>query len=231
MKHISSIANVTCLETARASTEKPIDQLSAMLVDSIFVKMSVICRDYHAVFDNDRKINAEKLQWTMALSKRGINRKSQIQAALDMLEEYKYFKPPQLGQFLEWCQMVPKNSRLPSVHEAFRIACQMNVQYSHYHHPDQAIHTVLRHTLDQIGATKFRGMIEKVAFEQFQHFYSVACRQFIEGGLKPIPLPIAETPEPHPIDKVKSNEARLKAMEAIRGMGIGISRRVQEDSK
>ena len=220
MKHISELTNVANFAAAKEMKDANaiIDPISAKIVDSIFVKMAVLCREYGSLFDDERKENAEKVQWAMAFSKRGITRRAQIQSGLDMLEEHKYYKPPQLGQFLEWCQQVPKNSRLPSVHEAFRIACQMNVQYSDYHHPDQTIHTVLRHTIDQIGATKFRGMTEKIAFQQFEHFYTIACRQFIEGGLKPIPLPIAEKPEPHPIDKVKSNEARLKAMEAIKGM-------------
>ena len=65
-------------------------------------------------------------------------------------------------------------------------------------------------------------MAEKEAIKLFGHYYTVACRQYADGDIKDIVQAIAEKPEPHPVDKTRSADARLRAMEAIRGFGIGI---------
>lgn len=232
MKHIGEIAKVSCLESAREE-KKEQSQLNpkcSQLVDLIFIKFALLCREYDALYADTRRENAEKLQWTLAFTKLGITTKNQIQFALDKTGLHKWGKPPQLGQFLEWITPSPNDVGFPDVHKAFAIAGRINVLYGDYIHPHVATDTVIKHVIDQIGATKFRSMDEKSALKLFETYYAVSCRQYIQGELKDILRTLPQTPEPHPIDKKKSDEARRKCMEELRSKGFAIKRAVQEDS-
>lgn len=220
MKHIFDVLNVIDIAQAKSTkTEsRSINQLSAKLVDLLFVKMSILCRGYQEVFDDFKKLNAEKLQWTKAFSKRNITCQVQIQGAIDMLEEHIYPKPPQLGQFLEWCKLLPTNHDFLKPDVAFKVAGLINSIDSVYIHPHQPTDIVIRNTLLQLGPSKFRAMKEEDALKLFEYHYIVVCRAYLAGEVKDIPKAISEKPKSHPIDKVKNDEARNKAMAVIREM-------------
>jgi len=226
MKPISELANVSCLESARERKMEGdmLDPACVKLVDAIFIKFGLLCREYDAMYADKRRENAEKVQWVRAFTKHGLKDQRQIQQGIDKTEEHKWGKPPQLGQFLEWCKNNPINNGLPHVHAAFEIAGKINQQYSSYIHPDIPTDTVIKHVLNQIGSRKFREMTEKEAFKLFENFYTVSCRQYAEGEIKDIPRALPESAQPHPVDKEKSDAARRKAMEALRGIGINVKR-------
>lgn len=232
MRPISKLANVACIEKAREERQAPpLDPRCVHLVDQIFVKFALLCREYDGLYADPRRENAEKLQWVHAFVKHNLISRHQIQVGLDETEKHKWGKPPQLGQFLEWCKSVPDNYGLPHLHEAFRIGSKINELYGNYINPHVGTDTVIRHAINQIGATKYRQMTEREAFKLFEHYYVIACRQYINGEIQDIPRALPEKAEPHPIDRQKSAEARLKAMDAIRGFGIVVERRVPEITK
>lgn len=222
MKNISELANVSCINSAREkkTEHQPLDPQCARLVDALFIKFGLLCREYDALYADSKRENAEKVQWIRAFEKNNLKHQSQIQNGIDQTELHKWGKPPQLGQFLEWCQKSSENAGLPDIYAAFNIAGQINQIYSDYTHPHVPTHTVIKHVLTQIGSIKFRGMTEKEAFKVFAHYYSVACRQYMDGLIENINLAIPKDLEPRTIDRTKSNDARLVAMEKIKKMGV-----------
>jgi replication protein P len=220
MKHISEIANVAYIQTARdgKETQNQLDPVCVVLVDQIFIKFALLCREYDALYADKKRLNAEKVQWVRAFTKNNIRTQKQIQGGIDETERHKYGKPPQLGQFLDWCKPSPTRDGFPNTQDAFQIALLINRQFSAYSHPDSKVDTVIRHAISQIGSMNFREMTHDKAIKTFEYNYSIACRQYIEGNLQDISKALPEKPESHPIDKVKNDEARKIAMAKMRAM-------------
>lgn len=226
MKHISQLTNVACLTTAREEKMESttLDPVCAQLVDQVFIKFALLCREYDAMYADKRRENAEKLQWTLAFTKHNLRSKAQIQHGIDQTEVHKWGKPPQLGQFLEWCKPSPESLGFPHFEQAYTASIQMNRQFSDYIHPDERVDTVIRHAITQIGSMSYREMKIENAKKTFKSYYDIALKQFIAGELKVIAKQLPERAESHPSDKKRTAEARQRAMDAIRGMGINVKR-------
>lgn len=212
------------LSTIREDKDEKVmlDPLSSQLVDQVFVKIALICRGFDTFYADRNRLNAEKTQWILAFSKQGIRHKNQILRALDKLELHRYPNPPQLGEFLEWRTSSPQDLGFPITEQAYKISIQMNIKFSDYKHQDDRVDAIIRHAIKQIGALSYREMKTEQAQKIFKTYYDISIKQFLEGGLKIIPRALSQVPEPHPSDKERSDAARKKAMEAIRGMGIEI---------
>jgi len=68
----------------------------------------------------------------------------------------------------------------------------------------------------------YRSLSSSAAFKLFDRQYPIACTAFVEGRIPEEPLTIPEKPCPHPSDKKRNDEARLKAMDAMRKMGLAV---------
>lgn len=217
MKHISDIATIACINSARDERleKNNLDPVCTQLVDKIFIKLALLCREYDAMYADKRRENAEKLQWVLAFTKHKIKTKQQIQYALDQLDLHKWGKPPQLGQFLEWCKPKPEHFGFPGTQEAFRISGLINQSFSTYIHTHIPTDTVIKHVIDQIGPNSFRAMTEKNAFKLFESYYEIASRQFMQGDMEPIQRALTQE-APQESSKEKSDEVRKKHMEDIR---------------
>lgn len=217
MKHISQLTNVACLTTAREEKveSNTLDPVCAQLVDQVFIKFALLCREYDAMYADKRRENAEKLQWTLAFTKHNLRSKNQIQYALDQTEVHKWGKPPQLGQFLEWCRPSPEALGFPTFEQAYQASIQVNRQFSDYKHQDDRVDAVIRHAVAQIGSMTYREMKIENARKAFKSYYEIALQQFIDGELKVIPKQLPEKAEAHPADKPRNDEARKKAMASI----------------
>jgi len=222
MKHISQLTNIACLDVAREEkTESTmLDPMCAYLVDLVFIKFALLCREYDALYADKRRENAEKLQWTLAFAKQNLKTKPQIQYALDRIDAHKWGKPPQLGQFLEWCKPSPQDLGFPSLEESYLASITMNRQFSEYRHKDDRVDTVIRHAIYQIGSSNYREMTAENSRKIFKIYYEIALQQFIAGDLQPIPKALTTQPESHPEDKQRTDAARLKAIDTMRKMGI-----------
>lgn len=234
MKSVGELTPIV-LEKAREAKEERtmLDPLSGQLVDKVFVKIALICRGFDSFYADRNRLNAEKTQWVLAFTKLGLRNQSQIQPSLNKLEFYRYPNPPQLGEFLEWRNCTPEDIGFPSVDEAYQMSILLNRQFSDYKINDVRVETVIRHAIRQIDSMAYRSMPISKAKPAFGYNYSVALRQFMEGKLEVIKKAIAEKPMEHPSDKPRSDEARKKAMESIRSMGINVKRiderRMQEN--
>ncbi len=230
MKHIGDVAT-TSLSTIREQKEERVmlDPLAVQLVDQIFVKMALICRGFDSFYSDRNRLNAEKTQWILAFTKLGIKTKAQIESSLNKLELHRFPNPPQLGEFLEWRNCSPQDIGLPEFEKAYHMSIRMNQQFSDYKPQCNKAYTVIRHAINSIDSMAYREMKAEKSRKMFEHAYAVACRQFMEGELKEIPKAIAEKPEEHPIDKVKSDEARKRCMDMLRSKGIAINKTVQKN--
>lgn len=221
MRHISEVINLSAVREDK-SEQSHLDPVVSQIVDKVFVKMALICRGFDAFYSDRNRLNAEKTQWILAFSKNGLRIKEKIEPALKRLETYKFPNPPQLGEFIAWCTPKPEDIGLPDIPTAYSISIAMNTQFSTFKPECQKTYSVLRHVLDQIGSFAYRSMTADQAFKAFESYYKIACNQFMEGKLQEIPKAIPENPVDNPDDRERSNAARLKAMEAIRNMGIAV---------
>jgi len=203
-----------------------INKDSAQLVEQIFVIFALLCREYDSLYSDESRESAEKILWALEFSKRKITTKAQVQHGLNKTAMHKWGKPPQLGQFLEWCSPSFEELGFPHVNEAFSISGRINRVHSNYIHEHMPTDTVINHVIDQIGSLTLREMDEKSAFTLFKNYYETSCKQFAEGQLKPIKRALMQVVTPKPVNKEKADEARRMCMEALRGMGSAHKRAV-----
>jgi hypothetical protein len=225
MKHIGDLVDKQLQEARNEKEERVmLDPLAWQLVDQIFVKMALLCRGFDSFYSDRNRLNAEKTQWVLAFSKLGIKSKRQIEPSLNRLESHKFPNPPQLGEFLDWRKSSPKDIGLPEFEKAYQISIQINQQFSEYRPDCNKTYTVIKHAINSIGSMAYREMKIDKARKMFEYAYDVSCRQLMDGELKEIAKAITEKPNEHPSDKARSADARLKAMEAIRGFGISVKK-------
>ena len=244
MKPISEVV-ISALDAKRESNQQAtLDPLCVRLVDKIFVKIALLCRGFDSFYADRNRLNAEKTQWILAFTKLGIRNQSQIQQALNALEFYKYPNPPQLGEFLEWRHSKPESMGFPTVDEAFQLSIQLNRQFSDYKCEDPRVESVIRHAIRQIDSLTYRSMPIHKARPTFEHYYTVALRQFMEGKLEEINSSIEDkSSESQEIKKqesiikpeyksVNSHSAAMNALSKILGKefkGEKNSKGVQND--
>lgn len=190
MKHISQIANITCLATAREERieSNELDQTCAKLVDQVFIKFALLCREYDAMYADKRRENAEKLQWTLSFTKHNLKTKHQIQDALDQTELHKWGKPPQLGQFLEWCKPSFRKLGLLDKHQAYDLAIKVNRQFGESIPMSETQSMVLRRAINNTGSFTLRNLPESQTRPAFERNYEIIVNQWIEGKLEDIPI-------------------------------------------
>jgi len=225
MKHISNLIDLNRVKAEKeAERVEIISEETAQVVNILFRELKAIFPAFKQAWPSDEEFNRAKANWVKAFQTVGLNRIEQLRFGVEKCRLSGRPFAPSVGEFIEWCKRSPQDCGLPYVNDAFLIAGRMNVLYSDYIHPHIPTYTVIKHVLTQIGTQKFRGMAEKEALKMFTHYYTVACRQYADGDIKDIPIAITDKPEPHPVDKKRNDEARKKAMEAIRGMGIGVKK-------
>lgn len=233
MKHISELTNVACLTTAREEKKESsaLDPLCAQLVDQVFIKFALLCREYDAMYADKRRENAEKLQWTLAFTKHNLRLKSQIQDALDQTELHKWGKPPQLGQFLEWCKPSFRKLGLLDKHQAYDLAIKINRQFADPVKMSESQELVLRRAISQTGSFTLRNLPESKTRPVFERNYEITVNQWIKGEFDEIPTGLEDRTKE--TQEIKRQEAVIKpeyknvkghneAMEAIRSMGINV---------
>ncbi len=234
MKHISNLIDLNRVKAEKEAVKvEIISEETAHVVNLLFRELKAIFPAFRQAWPTDEEFNRAKSNWVKAFKSVGLNRIEQVRFGVEKCRLSGRPFAPSVGEFIEWCKRSPQDCGLPYVNDAFLIAGRMNVIYSDYVHPHRPTQTVLKHVLAQIGSQKFRSMPEKEALKLFGHYYTVACRQYADGVIQDILPVIAEKTEPHPVDKQKSDEARKKAMESMRRMGINVKRtderRVQEN--
>lgn len=222
MRHISEVINLSQVREEK-SEQAQLDPIASQIVDYVFVRLALICRGFDSFYADRNRLNAEKTLWILEFTKLGIRSRSQIEKGLSHINRMGFPNPPQLGGFLDWCTPKPEDIGLPDLRTAYNISISMNSQFSSFKPECQKTYSVIRHILEQIGSFAYRSMTADQAFKAFESYYPIACKQFMEGNLQEIPKAIPEKSPDHPDDRKRSNAARLKAMEAIRNMGIAVS--------
>lgn len=229
MKKIVTLIDLNTLNKPKEAQgevlEDEISKDTAHVVNVLFNELKSIFPAFRQAWPTNEDLGRAKISWVKAFQAVKLCRIGQLRRGIEKCRLSGRPFAPSVGEFIEWCKLSPEDLGLPHLHEAFVIAGRMNVLYGDYIHDNIATHTVLKHVLARIGSQKFREMNERDAIKVFTHYYTVACRQYAEGEIKPLAIAIAEKPEPHPVDKVKTDEARKKAMDAIRGFGVVIKLR------
>lgn len=210
MKHISQLTNVACLTSAREEKmeSNALDQVCAQLVDQVFIKFALLCREYDAMYADKRRENAEKVQWTLAFTKHNLKTKSQIQDALDQTELHKWGKPPQLGQFLEWCKPSFRKLGLLDKHQAYDLAIKVNRQFAEPIKMSEAQEMVLRRAILQTDSFKLRNLAESTTRPIFERNYEITVNQWIDGKFEDIPLGLTDKTDE--TIEIKKQEAVIK---------------------
>jgi hypothetical protein len=225
LKHIANLIDLNRVKESKEDERvEIISDETAHVVNLLFRELKAIFPAFRQAWPTDEDFSRAKLNWVKAFQTVRLCRIEQLKHGVEKCRLSGRPFAPSVGEFIEWCKRSPEDCGLPYVNDAFVIAGRINVLYSDYIHPHVPTQTVIKHVLLQIGAKKFRGMAEKEAVKLFGHYYTVACRQYADGDIKDIVQAIAEKPEPHPSDKIRNDEARKRAMDAIRGMGLNVKR-------
>lgn len=225
MEHISSLLNTSSLNVRREESkyDAALDLHVTDVVNKLFAFFYGICRGFEKQYQDPKRLNIEKTQWIRAFMDVGLNTLEKIQIGVKKCRIESPINTPTIGQFIKWCTPDPQDIGLPALEQAYEISIHINRQFSDYKASCQKTYSVIRHVINQIGPIEFRSMKADRAFKTFERYYPIACKQFVEGKLKEIPKAITDKQEEHPEDRARSNAARLKAMEAIRNMGISVT--------
>lgn len=217
MKHISNLIDLGRIKAEKqADKTDAISEETAHVVNILFRELKAIFPAFRQAWPTDDEFNRAKINWVKAFQSVKLNKIELVRYGLEKCRLSGRPFAPTVGEFIEWCRRTPEDCGLPDIHEAFAIAGKVNELYGDYIYPHVATYTVIKHVLSQIGTQKFRTMTEKEAVKIFNHYYTVACRQYAGGSIKDIPMAIAKKPMPHPVDREKANAARLKAFEAMK---------------
>lgn len=224
MKHISNLIDLTKVKSERESMDNQPTKESAEVINWLFKELRSNFTAFKQAWPDQESYNQAKKTWLKAFVLSGINRIEQLQHGLNKC--YLMEKPfvPTPGEFIAWCKPSAQDLGFPSTEEAYMISITMNRQFSDYKHKDDRVDAVIRHAIGQIGSMSYREMKIENAKKTFKTYYDISLRQFIEGELTIIPRALPEKAEPHPADKPRTDEARQRAMDAIRGMGINVKR-------
>jgi hypothetical protein len=192
MNDLSSINN---FEQQENSEEKKTGEV----INWLFRELREIFRAFTFAWPTQDDYQSAKRIWLKVFMLAGINTVEQIQHGLNKC--YLMTKPyvPNPGEFVEWCKPSAEDLGLPDVHKAFEICVFLNQAYSNNNHNHIATNTVLKHVIKQIGASKLRTLSEKEGYKLFGHYYTVACREYVEGIIQDI-LPAIEQKKEPPAD-------------------------------
>jgi len=224
MMHVSNLIDLSDIKQNKEQEDQdPRTKETASVINWLFTELRGNFPAFKQAWpDSDHQRQAKKI-WLKAFMLAGITKVEQLKHALNkcLLMEKPFVPSP--GEFISWCSPKPSDVGLPDLQSAYDISIKMNSQFSQYAPDCKKAHTVIKHVVDQIGSFNYRSMKAQEAFKTFESYYQIACQQFIDGKLKEITKAIPEKPQDHPSDKIRSNEARIKAMEEIRSMGIAVS--------
>jgi hypothetical protein len=224
MRHVSNLLNLSQIKYEKEQERvEALSNETASVINWLFKELRSNFSAFKQAWPTAEEYKSAKKVWLKAFMLAGINQIEQIHHGLNRC--YLMEKPfvPSPGEFIAWCSPRPEDIGLPSLEEAYELSIQINRQFSDYKANCHKTYTVIKHAIDQIGCMNYRSMKADTAFKTFERYYAIACKQFIEGKLKEIPKALTDTPEEHPEDRKRSDEARLRAMEAIRKMGIPVA--------
>ena len=228
MKHIANLIDLNRVKSEKYSAkDDEISEETAHVVNLLFRELKAIFPAFRQAWPTDDDFNRAKLNWVKAFKSAGINKIEKLKLGVEKCRMSESPFAPSVGRFISWCNPSAEDIGFPGFEESYRISIRINQQFSEYKHPDDRIQSVIKHAISQLGTMVYRSMPEEKAKVAFKTNYDISIKQFLDGELKIIPKSISERPQPHPSDKQRSDEARLKCMEELRSKGIAIGRRMQ----
>ncbi len=190
-----------------------LNQLSCNIVDKIFGSFMLLCRGFDALYADTNRLKAEKTQWFMHFTKNGIIAISQVQRGMDRLSLHRHPNPPQLGEFLDWCNPSGEELGIPDVRVAYKQAVSNSYPGSDKRWDHPAVYTAWRQT----GSENLSKLPSAQSYPMFERNYEIIKRRLIAGDpVEDIPLGIvAETPVRRTSEIA---ERELENMRAILGL-------------
>ncbi len=223
MKHISNLINLSDMRTQKEhETKESACSETAEVINWLFTELRGSFSAFKQAWPTHEEYRCAKKVWLKAFMLAGINKVEQIQHGLNKC--YLLEKPfvPSPGEFIAWCNPSPTDMGLPILEKAYDISIQMNVQFSTFKPDCNKAHSVIRHVIEQIGATQYRSMVSADSFKAFERYYAIACKQFMNGELVEIPRAICDDAPPNHVDKVRNDAARALCMDKLRKIGVKV---------
>ena len=197
MKRIDNIVDISNFTAEREikADEDCINPNSARLVEIVFMKMMALCRGFDSYYKDTRKLQLERKQWAQTFSREGLTEHSQIRLGLQRLENYKYPNPPQLGEFLSWCNPTLEELGLMPAEQAYQVAAKMNAQFGEVPELSMAQLEIIRYAIENTGKYELRNKPMTKTYPIFQRNYEIAIRNYIKGTFDPIPKALPDLQE------------------------------------
>jgi hypothetical protein len=187
MKHISDIVDLK--KFGKYANDKSVSKLNEektkKILNRLFVRFERIFPKFWVNIQSQEHLNGIKDEWFECFQRSNIKNIEMLQYGLRYAQECKEEYLPKASTFIKWCTNVnPEFLGFMDYHQAFNIAVKINEQFSSYKYHDKEMDLIIRHAVNKIGTVDFRAMNSESALKIFEHYYTVACRQYLHGELK-----------------------------------------------
>lgn len=191
----------------REPFKKVDDQLTAKIVNKLFLTFQSIFPAFKQAWPTDVEFEQAKLEWVKAFSQVGLHDLDAIKCGVEKFRVMPNPFVPSPGQFIDMCRLHDDQS-IPSIHEAW-----LEVK-SKLSDPERIwSHVAIQHAYKQTGSWDLKHLSEKDAKSLFARNYEITKRMLKEGKeLEPIMIAI---PKQYHATK-RTDEARLDAIKKMR---------------
>jgi hypothetical protein len=171
---------------------KDIDNGTSRVVDELFIALQAIFPAFKQAWPTQSELDEAKYHWTCAFLDSGLNDLSKIALGIKKCRMLNMAFVPNCGQFIAMCERNSDDLGLPSIHSAYKEACEN----SHPSAKDKKwTHAVVHHAWKECGSYNLSNWSQYQSRPLFERNYEIACRMFAEGmplHKIDLALPVAE---------------------------------------
>ena len=163
------------------------------LVDYIFANFAILCRGFDELYTDIRRLETEKKIWVSSFARQNITYIAQIKAGIIKLESHTYYKPPQLGEFVKWCNPSAQTAGLLSPDKAY----MRSHEFLRGESPNDLSEIqimLIKHAITESDPYFLKTNSREKAEPLFKRNYEITVRDHLEDNLRPIPKAI-EAPD------------------------------------
>ncbi len=155
-----------------------IDARTAKIIDRLFLRLCGIFPAFRQAWPSQEEYNSAKYEWTTAFVSAKLSDVNKIKFGLDKFKGLKNPFVPTPGQFIAMCNPSPGEMGMPSMHMAYKEACENShpsVKNKEWSHP------TVHHAWKECGSYNLSNWAQVQSRPLFERNYEIACRLFSNG--------------------------------------------------
>lgn len=158
------------------------DTKTAIVVNMIFRTLTTIFPAFRQAWPSQPDFDEAKKEWVKAFIQAGISDVGQIKYGIDSFRLLRNPFIPSPGQFIALCKPSMESLGIPSVNEAFRIACIASGRNS----DKNWVHVSIEHAAIRTGKSDLSSKPEIYTYKTFERHFENSVQDFINGKLPDI---------------------------------------------